>query len=49
MSLKLVENGPIGPCVGFAHGDLEATVELDGRESFVCVDCGAVFIQEALF
>jgi hypothetical protein len=47
--MKLVEAGPIGPCDGHNHGELEATEELDGRGSFVCVDCGAVFIQEALF
>ena len=47
--MKLVEAGPLPNCIDEGH-ELEATFEaVTGRESFVCVDCGAVFIQEVLF
>jgi putative hemolysin len=46
--MKLVEAGPLPNCIDHGH-ELVATEEHDGRESFVCVECGSVWIQEALF
>jgi hypothetical protein len=45
--MELVEGGPIRGCPDEGH-ELEATFEaVSGKESFECVDCGAVFIQES--
>jgi hypothetical protein len=45
--MELVEVGPIRGCPDEGHS-LEATFEaVSGKESFECVDCGAVFIQES--
>jgi hypothetical protein len=48
--MKLVEVGPLPPCLDGYHGELEAGVDaLTGLDLFTCVECGAVFVQERLF
>ena len=47
--MKLVEAGPIPSCKDQGHV-LEAGYEaVSGAETFTCAECGAVFVQEALF